>query len=510
MGIGTTSPSTLLHVNGVATLASHLLFTAPSTADIGDSTNYAQTLYVENINAAPASVIGNYTKIRKLEVVDQGGGTGFWDIQVANTPTVSSLIYARDNAGTTVMRLVQTESSASVNQAQFLLHLVPGNGTTNADNTYDLGTSGRSWRNGYFDGTINAYAIAVGAGGCTGCGSASLPVVDTTSIVEGSGDATKEVRIEADGITTGTVRVWTAPDANITVAGINLAQTWTATQTFQHIQFPAANTYDVGTSSNYAQTLYTKNVDAAPSGAVANYTKVRKLEITDQAGGTSFWDFQVSQSSSVSSLYYVRDNAGTTVHRLVQTESSSAVNQAQFLLHVVPGNGSTNADNTYDIGSAARSWRTVYLDTSLVHAGTTRIDSSGNLNGASLQVGGTTTINSSREWSPGNFLPSTDNSFRVGNGFRRWIDFYASTGYYILDNSFVVRLNADGNSVFGRNSSGTTQWTINTTNGTMEVLNWYIANGQAGITATKTVRDSAGTGTCTLVFTGGILTGGSC
>ena len=52
-----------------------------------------------------------------------------------------------------------------------------------------------------------------GAGG-------SLPVVDTTSIAEGSGDATKEVRFEVDGITTGTVRVLTMPDADVDLGAL--------------------------------------------------------------------------------------------------------------------------------------------------------------------------------------------------------------------------------------------------------------------------------------------------
>jgi hypothetical protein len=38
----------------------------------------------------------------------------------------------------------------------------------------------------------------------------------------------------------------------------------------------------------------------------------------------------------------------------------------------------------------------------------------------------------------------------------------------------------------------------------------YYANGVQGLTATKTVRDAAGTGTCTLQFTGGLYTGGTC
>lgn len=47
-------------------------------------------------------------------------------------------------------------------------------------------------------------------------GGAALPVVDSTSIVEGSADATKEMRIEVDGLTTATVRVLTMPDGDIT------------------------------------------------------------------------------------------------------------------------------------------------------------------------------------------------------------------------------------------------------------------------------------------------------
>jgi hypothetical protein len=46
-----------------------------------------------------------------------------------------------------------------------------------------------------------------------------LPVVDTTSIVYGSVDPTKRIRFEVDGNTTGTNRVLTTPDRNITLAG---------------------------------------------------------------------------------------------------------------------------------------------------------------------------------------------------------------------------------------------------------------------------------------------------
>lgn len=45
----------------------------------------------------------------------------------------------------------------------------------------------------------------------------ALPVVDTTSIVEGSVDPTKELRFEVDGLTTGTIRVITMADQNVSL-----------------------------------------------------------------------------------------------------------------------------------------------------------------------------------------------------------------------------------------------------------------------------------------------------
>lgn len=76
------------------------------------------------------------------------------------------------------------------------------------------------------------------------------PFIDSTAIIKGSGDATKLLRIEADGITTATTRVWTAQDSNLTVAGIDIAQTFTATQTFQQGTLGNAVTVQKSTATN--------------------------------------------------------------------------------------------------------------------------------------------------------------------------------------------------------------------------------------------------------------------
>lgn len=64
-------------------------------------------------------------------------------------------------------------------------------------------------------------------------GGSSLPVADTQTIVSGSSDATKLLRFEVDGFTTGTTRVLTPPNADGTIAILGLAQTWTVLQTTQ-------------------------------------------------------------------------------------------------------------------------------------------------------------------------------------------------------------------------------------------------------------------------------------
>lgn len=53
----------------------------------------------------------------------------------------------------------------------------------------------------------------------------TLPVPDTTSIVEGSADATKEIRFEVDGLTTATTRVLTALDRDVTLGLVGSGST---------------------------------------------------------------------------------------------------------------------------------------------------------------------------------------------------------------------------------------------------------------------------------------------
>ena len=49
----------------------------------------------------------------------------------------------------------------------------------------------------------------------SGGSGSTLPVVDTTAVVKGSADDTKQLKLEVDGLTTSTTRTWTAPDQDV-------------------------------------------------------------------------------------------------------------------------------------------------------------------------------------------------------------------------------------------------------------------------------------------------------
>ena len=52
-----------------------------------------------------------------------------------------------------------------------------------------------------------------------GAETAGLPITDATSIVKGSADSTKQMRMEVDGLTAGATRVMTIPDKDMTLCG---------------------------------------------------------------------------------------------------------------------------------------------------------------------------------------------------------------------------------------------------------------------------------------------------
>jgi hypothetical protein len=164
----------------------------------------------------------------------------------------------------------------------------------------------------------------------------TLPIADTTAVVKGSADATKLVRIEADGLTTGTTRVITMPDANttlpvasqvITYSGPTAARTVTLPDAnFTAARTDAANTFTGTQTFSSAPNLSTMTTGsilfAAASGAVTqdntNLFWNDTTNILNVGNPTSSLDFRVQ----------VRGDGGFD-GMLLQNEGNSMLNRME-------------------------------------------------------------------------------------------------------------------------------------------------------------------------------------
>jgi hypothetical protein len=112
--------------------------------------------------------------------------------------------------------------------------------------------------------------------------------VDTQTITKNAVDNTKLMRFSNALQTTGTTRVLTNPDADITIAGINLAQTWTATQDFQQIQPSASSTYSSGSNARRWTNTFTDNVTIT-SGFRLTTSTTNGNVLTADVSGNGTW-----------------------------------------------------------------------------------------------------------------------------------------------------------------------------------------------------------------------------
>jgi len=79
---------------------------------------------------------------------------------------------------------------------------------------------------------------------------AGTSAIQDTFTLSDPSDDTKQVRIDAGSITTGNTRVLTAPDADATIAGLSIAQEFSATQNFDATTLTDAASIDWDASAN--------------------------------------------------------------------------------------------------------------------------------------------------------------------------------------------------------------------------------------------------------------------
>ena len=115
---------------------------------------------------------------------------------------------------------------------------------------------------------------------------AGTSAIQDTFTLSDPADDTKQVRFDAVGITTGNTRVLTVPDADATIAGLSVAQEFTATQNFNATTLTDGATISWDASANQVTsvTLAGDRTFAAPTNMVDGGVYV--LTIVQDATGT--------------------------------------------------------------------------------------------------------------------------------------------------------------------------------------------------------------------------------
>ena len=142
---------------------------------------------------------------------------------------------------------------------------------------------------------------------------AGTAAIKDTFTLSDTADDTKQVRIDAGGITTATTRVLTAPDADATIAGLSLAQEFTKTQNFDATTLTdaASISWDASANQVTSVTITDSRTMAAPTNMVDGGVYVLTV-IQDSTGGyTMSWNavfkFAAATAPTVTSTADARD-----------------------------------------------------------------------------------------------------------------------------------------------------------------------------------------------------------
>ena len=116
-------------------------------------------------------------------------------------------------------------------------------------------------------------------------------IQDTLTIADPDDD-TKKVRLDAVGVTAGQTRVLTAPDADTTIAGLSLAQEYTAAQNFNATTLTDAATIAWDASANQVTSveITASRTMGAPTNQVDGAVYVLMIKQDGTGGCTMSWN----------------------------------------------------------------------------------------------------------------------------------------------------------------------------------------------------------------------------
>tara|TARA_R110002020_G_scaffold150124_1_gene326670 strand:- start:33 stop:1379 length:1347 start_codon:yes stop_codon:yes gene_type:complete len=381
------------------TVSGGLSPSVPTIFDLGEPSSKWNILHISgvNIDYISSSMEPDQTNLRDL-----GSSTRQFSTIFAKSASLEYISASNGSLGTTMQ-------IAKINQ-------VSGTLLPFADNVFDLGSSGKSWKDLHVEGTATIGTLALGNVGTIVVTTASLTIVSSSRIdgVGGYGDI-----IISGGLVPGTTNVFdlgttTTKWRTLHVSGASIDYISSSLIPDQD------NLRDLGTSTREWKDLYidgTANIDtlAADTGTVNTLTATTasltiisssRIDGVGGYGNVIVSGGLVPGTTSVFDLGTTDKKWGTS---FVITASVDFVSSS-----LIPA-----TDNTYDLGSSSREWKDLYID------GTANIDT---LSTDTASIG---RIGSS-------LIPSNRHQYSFGNSTFTWKDIYQTSASFTVSASLAA------------------------------------------------------------------------
>ena len=195
----------------------------------------------------------------------------------------------------------------------------------------------------------------------------AFTVTDSLFTIQDETDNTKKAQFQLSGITTGTTRTYTLPNASVTLAGTNVANTFSSTNTFSAATVTvgtstATSTYGLGTGATLSGNTKTVNIGTngvSGSTTTINIGSTNGTSVT--ANGT--WTFGSTISASITGSSPLLASLGSYVWNTSTAASSYSTGITNSFVQAAdgwPSYGSVMTMKSYSGGGGTLQLYTPY------------------------------------------------------------------------------------------------------------------------------------------------------